>query len=63
MTNQYYIVQYNDKYGNGNDKKIECLVKNKTAFKKWLKEHNSMRDAKPERTDEFDLIPIGLFEL
>lgn len=57
----FYIVQYNDRYGNGDDKKIECIVKDKTTFKKWLKEHNSMRDAEPEKADEFDLIPIKLY--
>lgn len=60
---QYYIVQYNDRFGNGDDKKIEVLVKSKADFKKWLKEHNSMRDAEPETADEFNLIPINLFEL
>jgi hypothetical protein len=62
---QYYIVQYNDKYGNGKDKVLEVLVKNKQAFESWLKEHNALRESEDELTeseDEFDLIPINLFE-
>lgn len=62
---QYYIVQYNDRYGNGKDKYFECIVKNKTEFKAWLKQHNAERKgmgAMRELPDEFDLIPIGLFE-
>lgn len=62
--NQFYIVQYNDLYGNGDDTKIEVLVKNKTAFKKWLKQWNKERKgyALMEGEEEFDLIPIKLFE-
>jgi hypothetical protein len=65
MINQYYIVQYNDKYGNGNDKVLETLVKDKQGFEDWLKAHNATRylDGEMEESaDEFDLIPIGLFE-
>ena len=63
--NTFYIVQYNDCYGNGTDKKIECIVRNKTGFKKWLKEHNAerrMMGADGEHSEEFDLIPVNLFD-
>lgn len=59
-----YIVQYNDRYGNGTDKKLECVVKSHEDFHKWLEQHNSERVAdgnEEESTDEFDLIPIQLF--
>ena len=61
----YYIVQYNDKYGNGKDKYFECIVKDKESFDKWLKAHNEERKEQGEMeegADEFDLIPINLFE-
>jgi len=63
--NTYYIVQYNDRYGNGYATKMECIVKNKTDFNKWFKQHNKERKdmgATPEYKEEFDLIPITLFE-
>lgn len=63
--NTFYIVQYNDCYGNGDDKKIECIVKNKTDFLKWLKEHNDERKgmgAEPEGAEEFNLIPVNLWK-
>lgn len=62
--NTFYIVQYNDIYGNGTDKKIECIVKDETTFNKWLKEHNQERidmGADPEYKEEFNLIPVNLF--
>lgn len=65
MSNTFYIVQYNDKYGNGDDKKIETLVRDKQGFEDWLKTHNTTRylDGEMEEgADEFDLIPISLFE-
>jgi hypothetical protein len=60
----FYIVQYNDRYGNGTDKKIECIVKSKIDFLAWLKEHNDEResmDAILEGAEEFDLIPVNLW--
>ena len=66
MINQYYIVQYNDKYNNGKDKVLEVLVKDKQAFESWLIAHNTLRESEGElieNEDEFDLIPIDLFEL
>ena len=63
--NTFYIVQYNDRYGNGTDKKIECIVKSKIDFLKWLKEHNDERegmDAMVENAEEFDLIPVNLWD-
>ena len=65
MSNQFYIVKYNDKYGNGNDKSFEILVKDKQVFEDWLKAHNATRylDGEMEEgAEEFDLIPINLFE-
>lgn len=61
MNEIYYIVQYNDRYGNGSDKSIECILKSKDDFDAWLKNHNEMRDGAEETSDEFDLIPIKLF--
>lgn len=61
MNEIYYIVQYNDRYGNGQNKMYECLVKSKEDFDAWLKNHNEMRDGAEETSDEFDLIPIKLF--
>jgi hypothetical protein len=65
MSNTFYIVQYNDKYGNGNDKHFECIVKDKQDFERWLKAHNEEREDDgeiEEGADEFDLIQINLFE-
>ena len=64
-TNTFYIVQYNDCYGNGNDKNIECIVKSEADFKRWLKEWNAERKgmgAEPEKKEEFTLIPVNLWE-
>lgn len=63
ITKQVFVVQYNDRYGNGDNKSIEAVVENKTAFKKWLREHNKQRKAdgnKPESSEEFDLIPTQM---
>ena len=64
MNNTFYIVQYNDRYGNGN-KILETLVRDEKSFQDWLKFHNAQRDIdgnELEQEDEFDLIPISLFE-
>jgi len=64
--NTFYIVQYNDRYGNGTDKVFETLVRDKQGFEDWLKAHNQEREEEgemEESADEFDLIPINLFEL
>jgi phosphopantetheine adenylyltransferase len=61
----YYIVQYNDRFGNGTDKNFEALVRSEAEFKKWLKQHNAERKemgADRELPEEFDLIPISLFK-
>lgn len=61
----FYIVQYNDRYGNGQNKAYECLVKSKAEFEEWLKRYNEEREEDgemEESADEFDLIPISLFE-
>ena len=61
----YYIVQYNDCYGNGDQKQNEVLVKNEAGFWKWLKQRNKERVAdgnEPEGEEEFDLLPINLFK-
>lgn len=60
----YFIVEYNDCYGNGYDKMFQCLVKNKTEFNKWLIQHNRERKAmgaQSDKKEEFDLIPVTLF--
>jgi hypothetical protein len=61
----FYIVQYNDCYGNGDQKQIETLVKNDFAFFKWLEERNKKRVEAgeiKEQVEEFDLIPINLYK-
>ena len=55
-----YVVQYNDRYGNG-DKTLEIIVNSRKDFLTWLKKHNQERDASPEKKEEFDLIPLSLF--
>jgi hypothetical protein len=60
----FYIVQYNDCYGNGDQKSNEVLVKNEAGFWKWLEERNKERVAAgemKEQAEEFDLIPINLY--
>lgn len=64
MKNLFYIVMYNDLYGNGEDKHFECIVKSKEDFEKWLSIRNEEReeqDEMEEDIEEFDLIPINLF--
>ena len=64
MEKTFYIVQYNDRYGNGTDKSNEILVESKKDFEAWLVLHNEEREAEgnePDDEDEFDLIPINLF--
>jgi hypothetical protein len=61
----FYIVQYNDCYGNGDQKSNEVLVKDEAAFWRWLKQRNKERIAEgemEEQVEEFDLIPITLFK-
>jgi hypothetical protein len=65
LKSNYFIVQYNDRYGNGNDTNIECIVESKDDFYKWLKQHNVDREAdgnEPENEEEFDLISVELFK-
>ncbi len=65
MSKTYYIVQYNDCYGNGDNKSIEALVESKEDFNHWFEQHNKDRENdgnEPECEDEFDLIPIELFK-
>ena len=67
-TKKVYIVQYNDCYGNGSDKKLEVVLESKDAFKIWLEQHNDNRrmdcisddDFIKENEEEFDLIPLDL---
>lgn len=64
--NTFYIVQYNDKYGNGKNKSFEVLIKDMQVFEDWLKARNEERKEEgeiEEGADEFNLIPINLFEL
>ena len=63
--NVFYIVQYNDCYGNGDGKMFECIVKSESEFKNWLKLHNSERELmgeEPEGDEEFTLIPVDFWE-
>jgi hypothetical protein len=69
-TKQVYIVQYNDCYGNGTDKKLEAVIESKDDFKSWLEQHNDNRrmdcisddDFIEESEEEFDLIQINMFD-
>jgi len=61
----FFIVQYNDCYGNGDQKSNEVLVRNEQEFLRWLEIRNKERaDAGElvEDMEEFDLIPIELFD-
>jgi hypothetical protein len=61
----FYIVEYNDCYGNGDQKSNEVLVRNEQEFLLWLEIRNKERaDAGEliEDVEEFDLIPIELFD-
>jgi hypothetical protein len=61
----FYIVEYNDCYGNGDQKSNEVLVRNEQEFLRWLELRNKERaDAGEliEDVEEFDLIPIELFD-
>ncbi len=61
----FYIVQYNDCYGNGDQKSNEVLVKDEATFWRWLKKRNQERIEEgemEEQVEEFDLIPITLFK-
>jgi hypothetical protein len=63
--NTFYIVEYNDCYGNGDQKSNEVLVRSEQEFLLWLERRNKERaDAGEliEDVEEFDLIPIELFE-
>lgn len=70
MEKTLYVVQYNDCYGNGTDKKLEVIVENHNQFLEWLKEHNEDRrmdyldddDFVEESAEEFNLIPLKLFQ-
>jgi hypothetical protein len=44
---------------------LETLVKDKQGFENWLKFHNAQRHIDgnlPEGEEEFNLIPINLFD-
>jgi len=63
--NTFYIVEYNDCYGNGDQKSNEVLVRSEREFLLWLEIRNKERaDAGEliEDVEEFDLIPIELFD-
>ena len=57
-TQRIYIIEYNDCFGNGDQKSTECAVTSKAGFKSWLAAHNKARKAdgeEPECASEFDL--------
>jgi hypothetical protein len=43
-----YLVEYNDRYGNGDNKSFEGYVESREDFMKWLVEHNKEREAEGE---------------
>lgn len=58
-----YVVEYNDRYGNGDDTSLEVVVKNRKEFKLWLEEHNKEREDAgeiEESKEEFTLHPIEM---
>ncbi len=62
--NTFYIVEYNDCYGNGDQKSNEVLVRSEQEFLLWLGLRNKERVDSGELiedVEEFDLIPIELF--
>lgn len=62
-TQELLLVKYNDRFGNGKDTYLECVVKSRDEFYEWLDWHNKFRtdnDNDPEDESEFDLIPIQL---
>lgn len=69
MTKTFYVIQYNDCYGNGYTKKLEAIVESYEQFLEWLKKHNEERKADyleddeylEETPEEFNLIPLQLF--
>lgn len=64
MEQTFFIVKYNDNYGNGDDTSIETLVKSKEDFYHWLEKDNDNRKNLGESEydeDDFDLIPITLY--
>jgi hypothetical protein len=68
MTKTFYVIQYNDCYGNGYNKKLEAIVESQEQFLEWLKKHNEERkneyledDYLEESIEEFNLIPLQLF--
>ena len=64
-TSTVYIIQYNDRFGNGDDKKYEGVVRFKKDFQKWFRKHNKERKTdgeEPELRMEFDLIEVTFFE-
>jgi hypothetical protein len=64
-TKEVYIVQYNDCYGNGTDKKLEAVIESKNDFASWLEQHNDnrrMADEIEESEEEFTLITINMFD-
>jgi len=70
MVKTLYVVEYNDCYGNGTDKKLEVIVETHNQFLEWLKEHNENRrmdylnddDFVEESAEEFNLIALNLFQ-
>lgn len=64
-TKTFYVVQYNDCYGNGDDKSLEVIVESHNDFKEWLKQRNEEREEYgecEESEEEFNLIPLNLFK-
>jgi hypothetical protein len=66
-----YLIQYNDKYGNGDNKTIEGYLDKESDFTKWLIIHNQERASEngskidkngkyetDENEEEFDIIRI-----
>ena len=57
-----YLVVYNARYENPNNRSIEGWLEGWEDFEYWLKEHNRKRieeGNEPESAEEFDVIPVN----
>ena len=62
---EIFIIQYNDCYGNGDNKSFEGALEKRSDFKLWLEEHNKVRTDEgemEEEKEEFNLIRLSLYK-
>ena len=65
MKKTFYVVEYNDCYGNGT-RELKVIVESHKDFLDWLQKHNNAkRTAFRDNNDteaEFNLIPLELYQ-